>query len=110
MSLDPHFFDKLPPTREIDHRVEFSHQKKGLMTNSVNEEKNNSIQQTYDTFSQAASVYIGSNQADKALEAFKKIVELDSSQLSTDAQSQIHYVQGSVKQSEALAEEKFETA
>ncbi len=80
------------------------------MTNSVNEEKNNSIQQTYSSYSKAALVFAGNNQIEDALAAYKKITELDPSGLPAEAQAQIQYANGYIKINAAINEGELEPA
>ena len=80
------------------------------MNSSVNEEKNNSIQQTYNSYSKAALVFAGNNQIEDALEAYKRITELDASELSTEAQTQVQYANGYIKINAAIKEGQLEPA
>jgi tetratricopeptide (TPR) repeat protein len=70
----------------------------------------NSLQESYDSLLKSAYLFAGSNHTDKAIETFKKVVELDPASLSAEAQSQLQYAQAYLKIDEALKQDQLEPA
>jgi pentatricopeptide repeat protein len=72
--------------------------------------KKNSISSAYESYSKVISAFLANGKADKAIQVFKKMIELDPSKLPESAQAQINYAHGYIKIDQTLAENKIEPA
>jgi tetratricopeptide (TPR) repeat protein len=69
--------------------------------------KNYSIQAAYDSYNKATIVFLTNGQIDNAVAVYKKIINLDTAKLTSEARKRVNVIRGYVKIGEALKEERI---